>query len=156
MSPMDVPAIDATSLMPSARPRWFSGNASVMIALELANRSAPPTPYPIRMPTSQSAPAAPRQRRRRRQDREDGEDGVAEVVHAHPAVDVAEPAERHDQHRDHDQESQDRPEQVVRVLRRQWVEMDPAEDVGSAMRMIDELIVASSIPIVAFERTTHL
>jgi hypothetical protein len=39
---------------------------------------------------------------------------------------------------------------------RQRVEMDPAEDVGSALRMIDELLVASSIPIVVFERTTHL
>ncbi len=56
---MNEPAIAATPLIPSARPRWFSGNASVMIAPELANSIAPPTPCPIRIAISHSAPALP-------------------------------------------------------------------------------------------------
>ena len=38
------------------------------------------------------------------------------------------------------------------VSRSRWI----LRKMSSAMRMIDELIVASSIPIVVFERTTHL
>ena len=45
----------AIELTPSARPRWFSGNASVRIALELAKISAPPTPWPTRMRISHIA-----------------------------------------------------------------------------------------------------
>jgi hypothetical protein len=59
ISPMNEPAIAATPLMPSARPRWFSGNASVRIALEFANSIAPPTPCPTRIPISHRAPALP-------------------------------------------------------------------------------------------------
>ncbi len=59
ISPRKVPAIAATPLIPSARPRSFSGKASVMIALELANSIAPPMPCPTRIPISHSAPAAP-------------------------------------------------------------------------------------------------
>ena len=51
---MNAPAI------PSASPRWSSGKASVMMAAEFANSRAPPTPWPIRMPISHSAPALPR------------------------------------------------------------------------------------------------
>ena len=56
---MNEPAIAAIELTPSARPRWFAGNASVRIALEFANRSAPPTPCPTRIRISHSAPALP-------------------------------------------------------------------------------------------------
>ncbi len=56
---MNEPEIAATPLMPSASPRWFSGKASVRIALELANSIAPPTPWPTRIPISHSAPALP-------------------------------------------------------------------------------------------------
>ncbi len=35
----------ATPLMPMALPRSFAGKASVRMALELANRNAPPTPW---------------------------------------------------------------------------------------------------------------
>jgi len=39
----------ATVFVPRARPRWSSGKASVKIAMELAMRNAPPTPWKIRM-----------------------------------------------------------------------------------------------------------
>ena len=45
--------------MPRARPRWLAPNASVMIALELANSIAPPTPWPTRIPINHRAPAWP-------------------------------------------------------------------------------------------------
>ncbi len=46
-------------LIPSAIPRWSAGNASVMIAAELASRQAPPTPWTIRHTIRYSAPADP-------------------------------------------------------------------------------------------------
>ena len=49
----------ATLLIPRARPRWLWGKASVRMALELANRKAPPTPWNTRMMISHSAPAVP-------------------------------------------------------------------------------------------------
>ena len=39
----------ATLLIPSPRPRWSAGKASVMMAEELAKSIAPPTPWPIRI-----------------------------------------------------------------------------------------------------------
>ena len=48
---MNAPPMPATWLMPMAMPRWCSGNASVRIADELANKKAAPTPWPIRMIT---------------------------------------------------------------------------------------------------------
>ena len=39
---MNEPAMPATWLVPSARPRCSGGNASVRMAEELANSSAPP------------------------------------------------------------------------------------------------------------------
>ena len=47
--PMKLPAMPATWLRPSARPRWSAGKASVRIALELAKSIAPPMPWMIRM-----------------------------------------------------------------------------------------------------------
>ena len=58
-SPMKDPAMAATLLMPRARPRWLAGKASVRMALELANRNAPPIPWKTRMMMSQRAPAVP-------------------------------------------------------------------------------------------------
>jgi len=46
-------------LMPIALPPRSRENASVRIALELANRNAPPTPWPIRMKMIHRAPSAP-------------------------------------------------------------------------------------------------
>ena len=59
MRPMKVPARAATWLMPSARPRCSTGNASVMMAVELANSMAPPTPWTSRQRMSHSAPPPP-------------------------------------------------------------------------------------------------
>ena len=47
-SPMNTPLTPTMLLMPSAIPRWFSGNASVMIAAEFASRNAAPTPWTTR------------------------------------------------------------------------------------------------------------
>jgi hypothetical protein len=41
---MNMPETPTMLLIPSAIPRWFSGNASVMIAAAFAIRNAPPTP----------------------------------------------------------------------------------------------------------------
>ena len=57
--PMNMPLMPTTLLIPSARPRWFSGKASVRMATELATRKAAPTPCTIRKEMSQSAPARP-------------------------------------------------------------------------------------------------
>jgi hypothetical protein len=43
-NPINEPAIAATMLIPSARPRCVGGNASVRIAEELAIRNAAPIP----------------------------------------------------------------------------------------------------------------
>lgn len=57
--PRNEPPMPATWFTPSARPRRSGGNASVRIAVELANSSAPPTPCSTRIAISQSAPASP-------------------------------------------------------------------------------------------------
>ena len=57
--PRNDPAMAETWLMPSAMPRWWAGNASVRIAVELANSIAPPTPCPIRITISHIAPEPP-------------------------------------------------------------------------------------------------
>jgi hypothetical protein len=56
---MNAPAMAATLLMPRPSPRWWAGKASVMMAEELAKSIAPPTPWPILMPISQTAAAGP-------------------------------------------------------------------------------------------------
>ena len=56
---MNAPAIAATALIPSARPRSSCGNASVRIAEELPIRSAPPTPWPTRIAIIHLAAAVP-------------------------------------------------------------------------------------------------
>ena len=57
---MNWPAIAATWLVPSARPRWSAGKASVRIAAELAVSIEPPRAWSTRQPISHSAPRAPR------------------------------------------------------------------------------------------------
>ena len=47
--PRNDPVTSAIPLMPMALPRSSSGKASVRMALELANRKAPPTPWPRRI-----------------------------------------------------------------------------------------------------------
>jgi hypothetical protein len=47
-SPTNMPLTPTMLLIPSAIPRWFCGNASVMIAAALAIRQAPPMPCTIR------------------------------------------------------------------------------------------------------------
>ena len=114
---MNEPAMAATLLIPRAKPRWFSGKASVRMALELANRKAPPTPWKTRMMMSHRAPARAVHPGHRQQDREDGEDGEAQVVHPDPAVHVADPAEADHQHRRDQQEPHQHPQEVRGVAR---------------------------------------
>ena len=57
--PTNWPEMPATWLMPSAMPRWPSGNASVRIAAELAISIAPPNAWTKRQPMSHSAPCVP-------------------------------------------------------------------------------------------------
>ncbi len=56
---MNDPLIPATLLIPSARPRWLLGKASVSMAAELAMMNAAPIPWTIRMTMSHSAPDWP-------------------------------------------------------------------------------------------------
>ena len=53
---MNEPAMAATWLMPSAIPRWLAGNASVRIAVELANNIDAPMPWTTRQLISHRAP----------------------------------------------------------------------------------------------------
>ena len=46
--PTNIPLTPTMLLMPSAIPRWFCGNASVMIAAAFASRQAPPSPWTMR------------------------------------------------------------------------------------------------------------
>ena len=57
---MNWPDKPATWLIPSAKPRWFSGKASVRIAAELAMSMDPPIACRKRQPMSQRAPELPR------------------------------------------------------------------------------------------------
>ena len=59
ISPMNDPAMAAIEFRPSAVPRWLLGNASVRMAVELANRNAPPMPCTMRQKISHSAAATP-------------------------------------------------------------------------------------------------
>ena len=127
---MNEPAMAAMAFMPRAVPRWLAGNASVRIAVELANRNAPPIPCTTRQMISQSAPAVPCIQVTRREDRGDAEHREAHVVHAHAAEHVAQPPERDHQHRGDHEETHEHPQQVARVAGAQRVEPDPAEDVG--------------------------
>ena len=56
---MNDPATAAIEFSPSAMPRWLAGNASVRIAVEFANRKAPPMPCTTRQRISHSAAAGP-------------------------------------------------------------------------------------------------
>ncbi len=58
-SPMNCPAIAATWLIPSAKPRRSAGNASVRIAAELAVSIEPPSAWTTRQAISHCAPRAP-------------------------------------------------------------------------------------------------
>ena len=57
--PKKRPAMLATLFVPRAKPLWWAGKVSVMIAPELAAMNAPPTPCTRRMPISHHAPARP-------------------------------------------------------------------------------------------------
>ena len=59
MSPMNIPLIPTTLVIPRASPRWWAGKASVRIAVLFASRKAAPTPWRMRNTISQSAPAGP-------------------------------------------------------------------------------------------------
>ena len=54
-----MPLTPTMLLIPSAIPRWLAGNASVMIAAELASRHAAPTPCTILNPIRYAAPSCP-------------------------------------------------------------------------------------------------
>ncbi len=59
-NPMNWPLNPATWLIPSARPRWSWGKASVRMAAEFAISIEPPMAWRKRQPISQSAPLLPR------------------------------------------------------------------------------------------------
>ena len=54
-----MPARPAIWLVPSARPRWSAGKASVRIAAEFAISMDPPTAWNTRQPISHIAPRPP-------------------------------------------------------------------------------------------------
>ena len=126
--PTNWPEMPATWLMPSAVPRWPSGNASVRIAAELAisidaaeRLDEPPADEPQRAVRAL-------ERVEGQPDRGQGEDDEAEVVDLHPAEHVAEPAEGDHEDRLHEQVPHDHPQQVGHVARGKRVEVDAAED----------------------------
>ena len=128
--PMNIPAIPAIWLMPSAMPRWLAGNASVRIAAELAISIDPPTACTNRQAMSHSAPGAPAERVQRQRDGGQREDGETHVVDPDPAEHVAQPAERDHEHRGDQQVPHDHPQQVADVPWCEGVQVDAAEDRG--------------------------
>ena len=122
----------ATELMPMARPRWSSGKASVRMALELASKMAPPTPWATRIAISHSAPPTPVIHVTESRTEKSGEDGEAEVVHLHPAVHIAEATEAHDEHRRDEQVAHEQPQEIDRVRSQERVHLDALEDVRAA------------------------
>ena len=58
-SPTNIPLTPTMLLMPSAIPRWPTGNASVRMAPEFASRQAPPTPWTRRKTIRKVAPSRP-------------------------------------------------------------------------------------------------
>src|SRR3954462_13080625 len=103
---MKNPLTPTMLLMPSAIPRWWAGNASVMIAAALASRQEPPIPCTIRKTMRDVAPPRPEPEEEevgrppravepvdREHERGDGVDDEAEVVDAPPADHVPEPAQ---------------------------------------------------------------
>ena len=59
MRPRNEPLTAPTPLIPIARPRSLGGKASVMMALELANSNAPPTPWKSRSTMIHRTPGTP-------------------------------------------------------------------------------------------------
>ena len=57
--PMNDPAMAATMLVPSAKPRWVGGKASVRMAAVFAMMNAPPTPCIKRMTIMNNAASRP-------------------------------------------------------------------------------------------------
>jgi hypothetical protein len=100
-SPRNAPALTATPLMPSARPRWLPGNPSVMM---------------------RSSPAG--ECRHREQHREQREHRASEVVRPDSAEHAPETAARGDEQRQHDQIAENHPQEVVRVARRRRIDVD--------------------------------
>jgi hypothetical protein len=109
-----------------------------MIALELANSIAPPIPCPMRIPISHSSPVSPVNGVTAKQDREQREDREAEVVGADAAEHVPQTAERGNEHRQHDQVAANHPQQVVRIARRQRIDVES--------RVVDERMAPPRAP----------
>src|ERR1035437_4723415 len=155
-SPMKEPPIAATPLMPRASPRSLAGKASVRIALELANKNAPPTPWPTRMAIIHIAPLVPvNQVTDSRMEKT--------VKMANPRVNI----------RTRPKMSPTRPKlttstevtnkKPVRIHKKygvldgakglRWM---PRKILGNAMSRIEPLIVASRMPRVVLDRAIHL
>ena len=127
-SPMNMPARPATWLMPSAKPRWSEGNASVRIAAELAISMDPPNAWSTRQPISQSARGRRRTGRTTARIESEGEHDEAGVVDPDSAEHVAQAADGDDEHGLDEPVPHDHPQQVADVARRQRVQVDAAED----------------------------
>ena len=91
---MNDPAMAAIELRPSAVPRRLLGNASVRMAVELANRNAPPMPCTMRREDQPQRGGYAVHPGHGQRDRAHGEDREAQVVHAYPAEHFAQTAER--------------------------------------------------------------
>ncbi len=97
-------------------PRSSTGKASVRIAVEFAINSVPPTPWMMRQPMSQSAPAAWVHGHR--------DSAIEAMVNtAKPALymrtrsgSATHPPEEHDQDSGHDEVAHEHPQQVVDVV----------------------------------------
>ena len=130
MRPMKLPAIAATWLRPRAKPRLLAGNASVRIAVELANSIAPPTPCTKRQTISHIAPGPPLNGSRQSAMAARVKIDEPEVVDPDAAELVAHPAEHHDEHGGDEHVAHQHPEQVADVARLERVELDAGEDGG--------------------------
>ena len=125
---MNEPASSETPLTPSARPRWLAGNASVMMAAELAIIMAPPAACTMRRMMISRAPVGPLLQTRERAPAATREDDQADLEHAHATVHVADAAGGDDQGRRDEPVAHEDPQQVGEVAGVERVEVDAAKD----------------------------
>ena len=126
---MKLPAMAATWLRPRAMPRWLAGNASVRIALELANSIAPPMPCRIRMMIRYQPAASPCSQLT--DSRMENSEKIAKPMlnmRTRPNMSPRRP-KLHDEDGRDDHEAHHHPQQDGGVARLQRVDADAAEDV---------------------------
>jgi hypothetical protein len=148
---MNWPAIAAIWLIPSAKPRWSAGKASVR--RRRVRRQHGTADGLQRAPADEPQRAvAAVHRVEREQHRRDAEHGESRVVDADSAEDVTQTPEADDEHGLHQPVAHDHPQQKRNTAGRQRIELDAAKIAGSAMITMDPSSADMNTASVVFER----